>query len=245
MAPVGKEVAQPDVFAAGDQRLRKVWNLVEHEEPVLARDLRVHFTRHNAGWHVVHDDEAIDALGMVLDQPGGDARTSIMTDESNPFDVEFLEQFDDVIGHRPLVIAARGLVGLAVAAKIRSDDAVAGGQSRDLETPGKAGFRKAVQQDDRWADSGLEVELSDAVCPACRAANFGHDLISRANKGGKFAQLVLGAIGDFGGGLYDCVATGAAVCQLQRRTACSTLEIGKKSKISGLLRASVFGTMRD
>ena len=91
------------------------------------------------------NDETIDQIRVVLDQAGRDPRAAIVSDQCHAPHAECLQQLDDVVGHRPLVVAVRRLVGLAVSAQVRRDHPVVGGKRRYLETPGEAGLREAVQ----------------------------------------------------------------------------------------------------
>src|SRR5882762_11277020 len=81
---------------------------------------------------------------------------------------------DDIVGHCPLVVTFRRLVGLAVSAQVRSYHPVMRGKRWNLETPGEARLREAVQEDHWGAGPGFQVELADAVCPARGSTNGGH-----------------------------------------------------------------------
>ncbi len=117
---------------------------MKHEEPIFACDLRVHFARDNAGRNVVHHDEAVDQFGVILDQTGRDPRAAVVSDECDPLDAERLQERDDIVGHRPLVVALRRLVGLAVSAQVRSYHPIVTGKCWNLEAPSEAGLGKPV-----------------------------------------------------------------------------------------------------
>jgi len=141
------------------------------KKPIFARNLRVHFAGDNTGRNVVHDDEAVDQFGAILDQTGCDPRAAVMSDQRHPPDAERLQELDDIVGHRPLVVTLRRLVGLAVSAQVRSYHPIVTGKRWNLEAPSEAGFRKPVQQDDWRSSPGLKVELSNAVGPARGSPN--------------------------------------------------------------------------
>ena len=84
---------------------RQVGDQVEHEEPVFAGNLRVHFARDDAGRNVIHDDQAVDDIRVVLGEAGRDPRAAIVPDQCDAPNAERLQELDDVVGHCPLVIA--------------------------------------------------------------------------------------------------------------------------------------------
>jgi hypothetical protein len=81
---------------------------------------------------------------VILDQAGCDPRAAIVSDQCDPPDAERLQELDDIVGHRPLVVALRRLVGLAVSAQVRSYHPIVTGERWNLEAPSEAGLGKPV-----------------------------------------------------------------------------------------------------
>lgn len=137
-------------------------------------DLGVQVARDNAGRNVIHDDEAVDQFRVIPDQTGRDPRAAIVSDQCDAPGAERLQELDDIVGHCPLVVAFRRLVGVAVSAQVGSYHPITGGKRRNLEAPGEAGLWEAVQEDHWGARPGFQPELADAVCPARGSTDGGH-----------------------------------------------------------------------
>src|ERR1700730_12431912 len=163
MAPIGKEMTQPNLFAAGQQSFRQIGHLVKQEKPILACALRIHLARDNARRHIIHHDEPVDQLGMVFHQSRSNPRAPIMPDQHESADAKGLRKSDDVICHGPLVVARRRLVGIAIAAQVGGYQSIAPGKLGNLESPSVAGLGKAMEQDDWRAGTRVAIVLADAV----------------------------------------------------------------------------------
>jgi hypothetical protein len=61
------------------------------KKPIFARNLRVHFAGDNTGRNVVHDDEAVDQFGVILNETGRDPRAAIVSDQCDTPDAERLQ----------------------------------------------------------------------------------------------------------------------------------------------------------
>ena len=81
-----------------------------------------------------------------------------------PAFAERAHETGDVTGERPRVVAARGLVRIAVPAQIRRDRVEAGvGQGTELVAPGPPELREPVQQQHRRPGARLGDVQADAV----------------------------------------------------------------------------------
>jgi NAD(P)-dependent dehydrogenase (short-subunit alcohol dehydrogenase family) len=121
---------------------------------VAAGHLGVHALEDDARRDVVDDDQAVDRLGVVLGEAGGDAGAAVVADDGNLVPAEVPHQFIDVAGHGPLVVAGRRPGRFAVAAQVRRDDVEPPGEDGDLVPPAEPGFGEAVQQEDRRPRAG-------------------------------------------------------------------------------------------
>jgi hypothetical protein len=148
VAPIRKEMTKPDLFPAGEQSFGQIGHLVKQKEPILAGDPRIHLAHDDARRHVVHHDESVDQLGIVFHQPRSNPGTSIMSDQCESADAKGLRQLDNIIGHGPLVVAGRWLVGIAIAAQVGRYYAISTRKLGNLESPSVARLRKAMKQDD-------------------------------------------------------------------------------------------------
>jgi hypothetical protein len=108
----------------------------------------------------VHDDESRDCGRMVECRAEGDVRAAIMADDGEAIVAERSHQRDAVARHRAfrvrLVIPRRRrLRRLAIAAKVRADDGVAGREERRGAVPGGVRPGVPVQEEDRRAGSAV------------------------------------------------------------------------------------------
>lgn len=156
VTPIGKEVTQPEVFPSQDQRLRKIRNLVEHEEPMLSCNTSV--IGYDPGRDVVHHDQPVEEIGRSLtSRVATRAPRSSPTARSVRFPIR--SEARRCGRHGSLFIAAGRLVALPISSQVRRDDVVAGSERRHLEPRGRACFRGAMQQGNGRAFSCPEVEL--------------------------------------------------------------------------------------
>jgi hypothetical protein len=98
------------------------------------------------------------------DRPA-DQAAPVVADDVRPRLAQSSDQAGDVTGEGPQVVAARGLVGVAVAAQVDRDGAVAAvGEPGELVTPRPPELGEAVEQDDeRAAPVALGDVQTDAV----------------------------------------------------------------------------------
>jgi hypothetical protein len=90
---------------SGDQSLGQVRHEMEQKEPVCLCPLRVEIARDDTGRDIVHHDQPIGGVRMILREAGRYPRAAIVADERDLVDVETLHQLAEVIGHGALVIA--------------------------------------------------------------------------------------------------------------------------------------------
>ena len=82
----------------------------------------------------VGDDQGGDSAGVAVDDLLGDVAAEAEPDEADAFEVEMVDQDDDV-ADRVLEGELAGPGGGAVSAKVRDDQTVAGVQGVDLRVP--------------------------------------------------------------------------------------------------------------
>jgi hypothetical protein len=88
---------------------------------------------------------------MIERHSVGDARASVMADDSEAVEAEPVHQADQLgsqlaFAEALAVVAAGGGMASAVAAQIGRDNRVRPGQDRNQHPPAVVGFREAVQQ---------------------------------------------------------------------------------------------------
>jgi hypothetical protein len=117
---------------------------MKQKEPISLGDRGIHFPRDDARRHIVHHDQTVDGLRVVLGETGSDARAPIVPHEGNLLDAERRHECSQILRHVSLVVAERGLVCFAVAAQVRRDDAIVLSQFGNLKSPGETRFGKAM-----------------------------------------------------------------------------------------------------
>ena len=112
------------MLAAGDQRFWQIGDEVEQEEPIRLGDLRIDLARDDPCRHIVHYDQSVDEVRMVLGEARRNPCAAIMADQRDLRNLQRAQNLLEIARHVALVIPARRLVGLPVAAQVWSDNAV-------------------------------------------------------------------------------------------------------------------------
>ncbi len=99
---------QPDLLASSDQRLGQVRDQLEQEPPLKLCRRGVHRVEDDAGGDVVHHDQPVDDVAVVLGEARGDPRPAVVADQRDSLVVEKTHQRKDVGAHRAHVVAAVG-----------------------------------------------------------------------------------------------------------------------------------------
>ncbi len=146
-----------------DQRFGQMRDLLEEEEPIELRELRVRRIEDDPGRDVVQHYEAIDHAPVIFGEARRDPSATIVADECNTLIAEMSGDLPDVFRHGPLIVADVGLVGVAVPAQIGHDYVVIAGQIGPLLPPRVPGLGVAMKQDDGCALSGFCDMHSDPI----------------------------------------------------------------------------------
>ena len=108
----------------------------------------------DAGEGSVHDDEALDFVGVERGVGVGDHDADVVRDDEGAVEAEGGDDGANVGGLCLLVVAAGGAGGAADAAEVGHDDGVVFDEFGGERRPGVAGFGVAVNEDDDGALAG-------------------------------------------------------------------------------------------
>ena len=111
----------------------------------------------------IHERDALDFVRMLRRIGVRDHEADVVADNPHALVAERRGERMDVLRHRLLVVATRGLCRLAEPAQIGGDHGVRLGKLRHERAPHVAVLRVAMQQDDRLALPGREIMQPHAV----------------------------------------------------------------------------------
>jgi hypothetical protein len=156
------EMLEVDALASGDEFQRRL--AVEVEVPLVAQQ-PYRLPVADAGQERVHQHDAFDLVRILRRVRIRDHQADVVADDLHLRKAELVHERMDVLRQRLLVVAIGRFRRSAVAAQIRRDDDTAIVQLRYQRQPHVAGFRIAVQQDDRCfaALSGFQIVQFDTV----------------------------------------------------------------------------------
>ena len=174
---------EEEIGIGGDQAFGQIKGLDQEEPPEIAgrKDL-VGSIIHGCGWCNVDQDQPADGVRMIKRQPVRDPRAAIMANDGELSETEMAHHRDLIGGHGPfrivdVVVTARRLITVAIAAQIGGDHREAPCQIGRDPVPGQVGLRMTVQQQQRRPGTPDGRANADAVhvdiLPAKAGQQFG------------------------------------------------------------------------
>ena len=114
-------MTEEDLLPSPDQRFGQMRDLLEVEEPIELRQLRIRRVEDDAGRDVVQHCKTIDHVPVIFCEACRDSSAAIVADECNTLVAEMSGNLPNVFRHRSFVVADIGFVGVAVPAQIGHD----------------------------------------------------------------------------------------------------------------------------